>query len=141
MKKEKIILSFIAVVIGLLVTGAAFYFYQATKVIPQNKKQIVEVVTPTPLEESSIFLSLDSPKDEEVFDKKTITVSGKTKEDAIIIISSDSDDQVVTPAKNGSFSATQSIDNGANKIVITAISPNGEEETITRTVTFSTESF
>jgi len=35
MKIEKLLLSFFAILVGLVVAGIGFYFYQSTKVIPQ----------------------------------------------------------------------------------------------------------
>lgn len=143
MKAEKVILSFLAIVIGVLVAGFAFYLYQATKTIPDSKiKTVTSTTTPTPSQQSSsVILTIDSPKDEEVLDKKTITIAGRTNSDAIILISVSGNDQVITPASTGSFSATATLDDGTNIIEITAIAPNGEETTLTRTVTFTTESF
>lgn len=144
MSKEKVVLSFIAVLAGLLVAGIAFYFYQSTKVIPQNKIKNISVSqepTPTITIKSNLFLEIDKPKDETVIDKKIITVSGKTLSDAVIIISTNSTDEVVTPAGNGDFSTTINITDGQNQIEITAIAPNGEEQTAIRTITYSTETF
>lgn len=145
MSKEKVVLSFIAVLAGLLVAGVAFYFYQSTKVIPKDKIKTISIdsqqPTPTSFSKSGIFLEIDAPKDESVTDKKTVTVSGKTINDAVVIISTNSSDEVVTTAQNGNFSTTMTIEDGENQIEITAIAPNGEEQAATRTITFSTETF
>lgn len=141
MKTEKIVLSFIAVAIGILVAGAAFYLYQATKTVDLSKTKTFSLQTPTPSPKPTIILTVDTPKDEEVFDKKIITILGKTTKDATVIISTQTDDQVVTPAQNGNFSTTAVISDGQNIIEITAVLPNGEEARLTRTVTFSTETF
>lgn len=142
MKKERIIISFIAVIVGLFVTGVSFYIYQATKTIPASKTKLISPPSsPTPSIKSSFFLTVDSPKDEDVVDTKTITIAGKTNPDSIIIVSTDVSDQVVTPAKNGNFSVTQGIGDGPNQLEITSIAPNGEEVKMIRTITFSTESF
>ncbi|MBI2074577.1 MAG: hypothetical protein HYT83_01925 [Candidatus Levybacteria bacterium] len=141
MKAEKIVISFIAVLIGVLVAGAAFYFYQSTKIVSPSQIKTVSIKSPTPTPSSSIFLSVENPKNEDVVDTKTITVNGKTTSDAVIILSTISDDQVFTPTKIGSFSTTTTLNDGANLITITAIAPNGEEVKITKTVTYSTESF
>lgn len=143
MKKEKVVLSFIAVVLGLLVSGVAFYLYQSTKTVPDAKTKTISIkpsVAPD-LETSSIFLSLDSPKDESVVDKKIINVTGKTVKDAVVVVSTNIDDEVISPASNGNFSTTVNIEDGQNQIEVTAIAPNGEEEKAIRTVTFSTETF
>lgn len=144
MRAERVILSFVAVVVGLIAAGAAFYFYQMTKVIPANQANplgTVSKITPSPTPDNANLLAVDSPKDEEVFNKKVITITGKTRSDATIIVNSEDSDQVVKPASNGNFSITQTILNGTTILYITAVFPNGEEKTITRTVTFSTENF
>lgn len=141
MKTEKIILSFIAVAIGILVSGIGFYFYQSTKTISPSKTKTISISKPSPTTPPSIFLAVDNPKDEDVIDKKIINISGKTTADAVIVISTEANDQVIPPASNGNFSATATIGDGQNQIEITAIVPNGEEAKIIRTITYSTESF
>lgn len=141
MKTERIVLSFIAILIGILVAGIAFYLFQATKTIPSSKTRPISAIAPTSTPKSSIFLTIESPKDEEVIDKKTVTISGKTISQAIIVISTSTADQVISPTTTGSFSATATLIDGQNQIQITAIAPNGEEVKVERTVTFSTEMF
>jgi len=141
MSKEKVVLSFIAVVLGILVTGVAFYLYQATKTIPPSKIKTIKILSPSPSPKSSIYLTIKEPEDEKVVGKKVVTVSGTTQKDATIVVLSPVDEDVVKPSGTGDFSTTINIDDGQNNIEITAISPNGEEITVTRTVTFSIEEF
>lgn len=144
MKKEKVVLSFVAVLLGLLVSGGVFYFYQSTKVIRVDKPTTISAkATPTPSskQSSAIFLSIDSPKDEIVVDKKILTVAGKTVKDATVVISTGIDDEVVPTAANGDFTTTVNLEDGENPIEITAIANTGEETKIIKTVTFSTENF
>lgn len=141
MKTEKIIISFIAILIGILFASVAFYFYQATKTVPQSEIKIAATPTPTSKSKSAVFLAIDSPRDEEVVSKKTINIVGKTTPEAILVISTKNTDEVIKPVSNGNFSTTAVIDNGVNKIEITAINPNGEEAKIIKTVTCSTENF
>lgn len=142
MKTEKIVLSFIGILFGLLVAGVAFYLYQTTKTPPSEKKITVKKLTPTPTSiESSFFLNVDSPSDESVTDKKTISIAGKTIPNATVVVTGPSDDQVITPSTQGDFSTTTTIDDGQNQITITAIGPNGEEVKKIVTVTYSKEEF
>lgn len=141
MKAEKVILSFIAVLIGLVVAGGAFYFYEFSKTPPTPKIKTISIASPSPTPKPSIFLNLDSPKDEEVVNKKVITISGKTIRDAIVSIITENSQDVITPALNGDFSTTLTIGDGQNLIEVTAFSQNGETAKILRTVTFSTEEF
>ena len=55
--------------------------------------------------------------------------------------STNTNDEVITPAGNGDFSTTATIENGQNQITIIAVAPNGEEKKIVKTLTFSTEEF
>ncbi len=140
MGKEKIILSFIAVVVGLLFASVIFYLYQGTKVLSPGKLKTVAVVSsPTP--KPKVILNLDEPKDEEINDSRVVKVSGQTDPDALIVILTQTDQQVLNPSSSGSFSTTVTIENGENLIKITAIGPNGDTNTQTRTVSFTIESF
>lgn len=142
MKAEKVIISFIAVVVGILAAGVAFYLYQSTKTVDVPKTPQSPITkSPAPTSENSFFLTIDSPKDEDVIERKTITISGKTTEDATVIVSSQLNDIVITPSRTGAFTTTTAIEDGASKIEILAIAPNGEEKKEIRTITFSTENF
>ncbi|MCL5746706.1 MAG: hypothetical protein M1277_00265 [Patescibacteria group bacterium] len=141
MKKESIVLSFIAVLIGILVAGGLFYIYQLTKTIPNTKIKPISITLPSATPTPSVFLSLSSPTDESVVGNRTITISGTTNPQSTVAIITQTDQQIVTPAENGNFSTTVTIENGENPIEITSIAPDGEEKTIERTVTFSTEEF
>lgn len=142
MKTERVLLAILAVVIGLLVAGAAFFLYENTKKNPPpNNIKTASIPTPTPTPKPSIFLTVDQPKDEEVVSKKIITISGKTTKDATIAVLTNNDEQVLTPTGTGNFSTTTTIEDGQNLIEITAIGENGESASILRVITFSTEEF
>lgn len=142
MGREKALLSFIAVVVGLLVGGSAFYFYENSKAIPSPQQvKIISAISPSPTSKPSIFLTISKPSDEEVVQKKILTISGKTTNIATIIILTGSTEEIISPTSNGDFSTTINIENGQNLIEITAIAPNREISKAIRTVTFSTEEF
>jgi hypothetical protein len=141
MKKEKLILSFVAVLFGLLVAGIAFYLFQATKTVPDTSTKTVSLASPTPTSSPSISLTLDQPKDEEVVDSKVLVVSGKTKSNAIVTVITDSSENVITPSAKGDFSTTVSLDDGQNILEVISIAPNGESVTVKKTVTYSLEEF
>lgn len=143
MKAERVILSFIALLIGLGVAGGVFYLYQSTKTVDSpGKKPLPTVVVPTPTpEQSAHLLTIEKPKDEEVLEDDTVTVSGKTDPGAIIIVDTESDQQVATPAQSGAFTLTLSLESGENVITILAKYPDGSEQSEQRTVTISSENF
>jgi|WetSurMetagenome_2_1015567.scaffolds.fasta_scaffold00385_27 hypothetical protein len=141
MKKEKLILSVIAVVFGLLVAGCGLYFFRAAKTNPNANTKTISFTSPTPTSPPSISLKLNQPKDEEVVSSKSLVVSGKTQGNAIVVIVTDSSQDVVTPSSDGEFSTTVDLDEGQNTLEITAIAPNGESVSDKMTVTFSQEEF
>ncbi|HYM65228.1 MAG TPA: hypothetical protein VES68_01980 [Candidatus Sulfotelmatobacter sp.] len=140
MKQERVILSFIMVLIGLLVAGLAFYFYQSTKVVSDNSTAST-ILTPTPTPRPTIFLSLSQPVNESVVTSKTLNVSGKTNPEATVVVVTDSDQQVFKPSSQGNFSTSVTLTDDQNLITIWAISPNGESTSVQKTVTYSTDNF
>jgi len=141
MKQERVILSFIMVLIGLLVAGALFYFYQSTKTVSPSTTGITRLISPTPTPKPKIYLSLSQPSDEEVLNNKTLSIGGKTNPEATVIIITASDQEVMQPSSQGNFLTTVTLGDGQNLIQIRSILPNGETISLQRTVTYSTDSF
>jgi hypothetical protein len=143
MKAEKVILSFVAVFVGLIAAGVAFYLYQTTKVMPEQSKPSATNVTiqATPATSAIDTFTIDTPQDEQVFDKKLINIKGTAVKGAFVTISTDDTDQVVQPADNGVFTLTQTIPDGTSVVEISVIFPDGTQKKIDRTVTFSTANF
>ncbi len=141
MKKERIVLAFIAALIGLLVAGVIFFIYESTKSIsaPQTKNNPITTKKENP--NANIFLTISKPIDESVVGSRVVEITGKTKPDATIIILTPLDQKIVAPTSSGNFSTTVNIDSDQNIIEITAILRNGEQQKVLRTVTFSTEKF
>lgn len=140
MKQERVILSFVMVLIGLVVAGVAFYFYQSSKQI-SSRSTASEIIAPTQPPKPTVYLSLTSPDNEIVVSDKTLRIAGKAPPDATIVIITDSDQLVFKPTSQGDFTTTITLGSGLNLINIEAISPNGETASLKRTVTYSTESF
>lgn len=145
MKAEKVILSFVAVFVGLIAAGIAFYLYQTTQTIPtdQTKPSATKVAiqpTKVPANNTDVF-TVETPNDEQVFSQKLITIKGTAVKGATITVSTDDADQVLQPADNGDFTLTQTIPDGTSLIEFRAIFPDGTEKKIDRTVTFSTTNF
>lgn len=141
MKKEKIILLIVAGIIGLLITFVGFFIYQSAKKVKPSEIKKITIKNPTPQAQSSVFISVSSPKDDEVVDKRNLTVSGKTIPEAKILIVSQSNQEAAVASRNGDFSADITIDEDENILDIIAIAPNGEIARVKKVVTFSTESF
>jgi hypothetical protein len=141
MKQERVILSFIAVLIGLLAAGLAFYFYQSTKTVSSLSQITLNAPTPTPTPKPTVYITLNAPADEIVVNNRTLAINGKTNPDATIIIYTSANQQVIQPSGQGDFSTTLTLDDGENLIKLMSILPSGETTTTQRTVTYSTEDF
>ncbi|MCL4354040.1 hypothetical protein M1349_01045 [Patescibacteria group bacterium] len=141
MKKEKTILSFAAVFIGLIVAGIAFYIFQLTKTLPPQATKTEAVRLPTQAPKSGMFLAISEPANEVVLDSKTVKISGKTLPGSVIIVATKANQEVIKPTSGGDFSTTVVIQDGVNIVRVTAISANGEEKTVLRTVSFTSEDF
>ncbi len=140
--RERIIIVFIALAIGLLVTTLIFFLYQQTKSIPQTPEKTTQnTKTPAPTTQNRVMLSVDSPADQALVDRRSIQIKGKTDPENTIIVSTNQEDQIAKPTADGAFSVTVTIDAGSNRIVTRAITPEGEKAEDERIVTFSTEEF
>lgn len=140
MVKEKIFIGVLAIILGVGFAGGLFYLWQSTKVIPaklpkeeESNSKIASI--PKPL------LTIDSPVDESVIDKRIIPVMGKATDAKLIIVSTNTQDLVLKPASDGSFSTNVTLGIGANAITIVAITKDNQQISQNRVVTFTTEAF
>jgi len=140
MKTEKILLSFVAIIIGLIVAGIGFYLYQSTKAISPTKLGTVKIVPPTPTP-PSVYLTIDTPQNESTTSNKTVAITGRTNSNATVVVSTFTADQVIVPTSEGNFSTTVLIGNGENEIHVTSISPSGTQAEKIVTLTYTTENF
>lgn len=141
MKKEKIILTISILTVIIIVVVIGFFIYQSTVKIKPTELKTITVNDPTPSPSSTIFLTIDSPKDEEVVEVRNIKISGKTIPDAKIVILTTDSEEAAVPAKDGTFSTDITLSTDENIIEISAIAPNGEIVKVKRVVSFSTENF
>lgn len=143
MKKERIILSFFALLIGLAVAGGAFYVYQTTrnqKPAEVMSETIVDIPSPTPQPNQNLLI-IEKPQNEDVISSQSVTISGKTLPNTTIVAQTESEEQVAKAQSNGSFQMTVDIEDGVNVIQITAIYEDGSQNSQKLTITHSEEEF
>ncbi len=146
MKAERVILSFIAVLVGLMVAGGTFYVYDHyLKTSPKPLTQVITIKPTTVPSPTSApkgdFFTINEPNDESVLTTHAISVSGKATKGSIIVVSTTSTDQVGVASNDGTYSLSTTIDNDTNPLYITAIFPDGTEQTMVKTLTYSTQQF
>lgn len=144
--KEKIIIVFVATVVGLLLTAGIYYIYQTTQApaVVTDRMTLAANVTPTPgqtREDSSKILIVSEPTDEEVVDRRTLQVKGRTTPDSTVVVTSGQEDVVGRASSEGDFAISIEISAGVNKIITRVIAPNGDTASDEKVVTYSTEEF
>src|SRR5438132_1311064 len=104
--KERIVIVIIAVVLGLAATTLGFFIYQSTKMIPDNtpKSLSSSKASPTPIDTTKLFLTIDEPKENILLKNRTIQVKGKTNSDNTLLVSTNQEDVVAKPSSDGTFS-------------------------------------
>ncbi|OGH12361.1 MAG: hypothetical protein A2857_01345 [Candidatus Levybacteria bacterium RIFCSPHIGHO2_01_FULL_36_15] len=142
--KEKILIIFIALALGLALATLGFYIFQSTKkgVLENSKKtDNINKTAENKDKTNGIILSIDSPTNESLVNERTIEVKGKTNPLNTIIVSSNLEDAMGSADSNGNFSINIGIDAGLNNIIVRSFSSTGDETKDERTVTFSQEDF
>ncbi|RJQ24848.1 hypothetical protein C4577_06920 [Candidatus Parcubacteria bacterium] len=139
--KERIVIAFIALTIGLSLTTIGFFLYQSTKTISEKETKTIAQDIPTPTPKDTSYLTISEPKNEDITNKRVIHVKGKTNSENVIIVSTNQEDVVAYPSSEGQFSLSITIDAGSNKLITRSISPQGFEKIDERVITFSTEEF
>src|SRR3989344_2997108 len=142
--RERILIVFIAGILGLLITTAGFFIYQSTKALPSDQpksKTKIPLTLTTPFPTQLVALTINEPKEEAIVTNRSVAIKGKTDPQNTVIISSNQEDIVATPSKTGEFSATITIDAGINKIITQVVTPKGESFQDERVVTYTAEDF
>lgn len=141
MRIEKIILAIAGIFAGLFVAGIAFYIYQTTRTISPSSIKTITLQKPTPADGESVLLAIESPADESVTTSRIVTVSGKTDPTATVMVTTDTQDNIVNPSGNGAFSLSLTLPVGENRVFVTAIMPDGQENQKQLTVSVITDNF
>ncbi len=144
--KERLIIVFVAVVIGLVLTTVGYLVYQSTQMPPEpgetTQPTTQSATTPTPAPDTNSFhVIITEPKPEAITDKRTITVKGTTNPGNTVVISTNQADVIAQPKEDGSFSTTVTINAGTNILIARAIDTHGNTTEDRRVITFVAEEF
>lgn len=83
--------------------------------------QAVDDPTPTPLLDETMTLEILLPEQQSLIQEETVTISGKTNPGALVATTSVLDESVTTAGDDGTFSATVSLIEGANELLIVSM--------------------
>jgi len=132
--------SFLASTCLILVLGLGFLgaLHYAVNLSPGNSP-ITSYKLPVTSQPTSLSLDITSPDDNILVYEKQVLISGKTTSLGEILISSDTNDVVVTAKKDGTFSYLYNLDNGLNELNLVAFDSFGNQKEAFRTVYYSKE--
>lgn len=138
MKKERIILAFVAICTGLIVASSLFYFYQQKTTPLKTPQEASPAASLTP---GKPTLEIESPENESITDRKTTEIKGKSQPKAFIVITTNTDDFTLSASDDGSFNQKIALSDDENLITITAYTENGPSETKDLAITYTQEEF
>ena len=141
MKKEKIILSIAALVLGIIFATAAFFIYQTTRQIDPSSIKKITINNKDAVDESKMFVTVEGPLDEQVLDDKNIKIVGKTFPNSSIVTLTEDREEAGVAAGNGKFTLDFTLSTGETIINVIAVSKEGEMAKDTIVITYSTEEF
>ena len=129
--------------LGLIITFGIWTANKSLKALPSNKQtsptpEAVMASPTTTAASASISLSLTQPADESLVNSNKVTVTGKTAAGAVVVITDEDNQQIITADDQGNFSKEISLIAGYNEILITAYDKNGNKAEQSVVVTYST---
>ena len=133
MRKEVLFAILAGLSLGLVI---AFGVWRANIALsPKNPDQ--SEASPTPKPEFAITIA--DPSDLDVFTENPVTLSGITKANAFVAVSTEEEDYTTQADTKGSFEIEVELIGGVNQIVMTAFDEKGSEVTQKLLLVFSTE--
>lgn len=123
----------------ILIIGLGYIFGLYFLLNPQIPKENLITSLPVTKEPVSLTLVVNSPNDNSLVFSEDILISGKASENNIVIITSDNNDLILNPKKDGTFSLTYKLSPGTNNLLISSFDENGNNKQEQRMVYYSKE--
>lgn len=143
MKKEILIAIIIGFVLGLVIT---FGIWTANKSLKegatQNQQEEVvnnKTITPVPTQvEEKLPLTIISPENNALLNQEKLEIVGKTSPKAVVAISYEEGEKIIEADEKGDFKSEITLIGGGNEIIISAFDSQGNENSKTLNLVFST---
>lgn len=143
MRKEILFAIGAGLIFGLII---AFGVWRANKDIKEtsqtsptptaDQKTTPKTQTANPVQEE-MFLTLISPEDMDVYTQNPIIVSGKSRQDSWVTISTEEEDYTLKVNGQGDFSQEVELTPGINQLVVTAFDESGNWKSENLNLVFS----
>lgn len=140
MRKEVIFAIVIGFTLGLVITFGIWTANKAIKqaqieVAPSELKKAEETPTPTPTLRT---LMITSPENNDLLSSEEVEITGKTVPGAFVVVIYPEGEQIAEADGEGEFSVKITLVGGANEVSLTAVDKEGNEETKTLNLAYST---
>lgn len=139
MKKEVVLSIVIGFGIGLIATFGVYWARRSIKeanlIQSPLASQERQNENSSPTAQS---LSLASPLDQSISQTSKVSLSGTTNPSSWVVILTEKEEKIIQADKKGNFETEISLVGGENEIRVEAIAENGEKESKTITVVYST---
>ncbi|TSC88121.1 MAG: Uncharacterized protein G01um101416_144 [Microgenomates group bacterium Gr01-1014_16] len=132
-----IVLGVATVVSGAVIAYTQLGALQSAKPAPTPVPLAVVRPSPSPTPVETFFLTLTSPKSDELAVNEEVLVKGQTAPNINVVILSETDEVAVESDDSGNFEGTILLAEGTNSIVVTAYSDTGEEKSVSLELVYS----
>lgn len=122
MRKELIWAGIIGITFGLIIAFGAWRINSSLK--PNSP---IATMTPPPDRPEEENISLDKPENDDVITSNTVTVSGITKPQSLLVVSGEVGDYIIQSDNGGIFAQDVDLNPGVNQIKVTLLSKNGNQ--------------
>ncbi len=129
MNKDTVVASVIGFGLGLVAAIALWVVPRLLpKAAPATKPTQQETVEASPKTSSNpTQFAISSPQDGEITKNKSIKLEGNAPGTQMVVVSTNTDNTILTPKDTGSFSLNLDLNEGANHIVITSFNKDKQE--------------
>jgi hypothetical protein len=140
MKKEVLLAIVIGFGIGLLITFGIYTARTALEDKPDSSDSSQEspVNIQNPNATDSAKLAISSPLNNALLETDKIQLTGTSNPQATISIVTTLSNQVLTSNDQGDFTADLELEGGANQVVVTAFTPQGDSVTVNLNLVYTT---
>lgn len=139
MRKEIFFAIFAGGILGLLIAFGVWRTNQALKPDMQNPSEEQTSENPVSSPNLEFGLTIASPENEDVITQNPLIITGATKSNSYVTVSSEEQDYTLQSAQDGSFEAEIELVGGINEVIVTVFDEEGNTIEEKLTLVYSTE--
>lgn len=129
---------FIIFMLLILGSGGAVIYYFYNQINSQSTTSL-QNFSPVTQEPVSLTLNLSSPDDNSLVFSEDLLIQGKASPKTVVILSTNTQDYLLEPNKQGDFSITVKLQEGLNLLSVNAFDNLGNNKSENKTIYYSEE--